>query len=143
MSSKRTSPMQLSNRWVRQHNGVPWTVERWDGPVKRDLFGLFDIVALYPAKYGTAITGIQTTTMSNMHAHKKKMLENPLLLAWLRAGGEAELHCWPDKGRTERLRFVAFVGHGNQKAYFGDPNDFELSLDTDAGDAASASSSSS
>lgn len=75
-------------RWVRfgKENGA---THRTPG-VRRDLFGLFDILAVM----GGCIVGVQCCAMSARAAHESKMLNEPRLSKWHAAGGYAQLWAW-------------------------------------------------
>lgn len=63
--------------------------ERRVGPVRKDLFGLFDVVYL-----NGRIVGVQVTDSGHRAAHQKSMRENPLLERWVACGGTYELWVW-------------------------------------------------
>jgi hypothetical protein len=86
---------------LRQLRAEGWTVdvcERWVpsgniGQVRKDLFGLVDLVAVR----GPVTMGVQTTSHSNAHARIKKMLDadhRPLLDALQTAGWVVVVHGW-------------------------------------------------
>jgi hypothetical protein len=93
------TPTQLSLGYLREDG---WTVdicERWVpngqgvGGVRRDLFGLVDLVALRDGE----TMGVQTTTDSNVSAHLRKMTDDDhaAALAALRdAGWAVVIHGW-------------------------------------------------
>jgi len=94
-----TTPTQLSLAHLRQGG---WTVdicERWvpngapGGGVRRDLFGLVDLVALR----GSETMGVQTTSASNVAAHLRKMTDAehaPAFVALAAAGWTLVIHGW-------------------------------------------------
>lgn len=61
--------------------------------VTRDLFNVLDIIAL-----DRGILGIQVTSGTNMSARQKKIHNEPMALAWLKAGARIELHGWAKRG---------------------------------------------
>ena len=67
-------------------------VERWvpGANVRHDLFGFIDIIAFR----GAQVIGIQATTMHNMAARYKKILDNPIATRWLAAGCEIRIVGW-------------------------------------------------
>jgi len=83
-------------------------VERWlpAGRVRRDLFGVIDIVGAGPA----GLVGVQCTTASNMAARVSKALAEPRLRAWLLAGARFEVWGWSLRGqRGERKTWQVTV----------------------------------
>ena len=80
-------PAQVVEKWVT-FASTPGKPRRAPG-VRRDLFGLWDIVALRAGR----IVGIQCCAMSGRASHYGKLMESPYLAAWM-AGGEGELWAW-------------------------------------------------
>lgn len=103
------SPTQLSMMHARALGGIPDVVERWTGPVKQDLFGAFDLIVMYPNE--CRIVAVQTTAgMNNKAARRRKMDDNPLIEAWLRSGGQVQLHGWRKMGaRGKRKLWVCSI----------------------------------
>ena len=67
--------------------------------IKRDLFGVIDIVAITP----TGILGIQATGGGHNAARRDKILAEPRALAWLQAGAALAVWNWEKQGaRTSR-----------------------------------------
>lgn len=96
----KTSPTQLSLRYMRKQNYKTGIVEHWNSfaHIRQDLFGWIDIVCVGNGK----IVGIQTTSRSNMEARRKKARGNAALKMWLDAGGLLYIHGWAKvKGRYE------------------------------------------
>lgn len=90
-----TSPTQRSLKMLR---AAGFTVEKVEQRlpipgrfVTRDLFNLWDLLAIHPVE---RIIGVQVTTMANKSAHVKKLAGNPVLNQWRAAGGRGQLHCW-------------------------------------------------
>lgn len=59
--------------------------------IARDLFGLVDAIVLDGAH---GILGVQVTSGANHAARRTKIVENPLAIEWLRAGGRLEVWSW-------------------------------------------------
>ena len=89
------SPTQRSLAYLRKQGYVCQIVEHWNAFAKRrvDLFGVIDIVCL-----GGSILGVQTTTGDNLSKRVQKMLDEPNVISWLRAGGMLVAHGWSKKG---------------------------------------------
>ena len=92
----KTSPTQRSLKLLRERGWLCEVVERWNphAKVRKDLFNVIDIVALS----SETIIGVQTTTVSNMAARRAKILAEPAVKRWLRAGGQISLHGWVKAG---------------------------------------------
>lgn len=89
------TPTQRSLRRLREQGMQAQVVEHWVPRVniRRDLFGVIDIVAM-----ADRVLGVQTTSASNMAARMRKSEESALLAMWLRAGCGFEVHGWGLKG---------------------------------------------
>jgi len=97
------SPTQRSLALIREDGGAPWIVERWTGPVKVDLYNLFDLLVVYPRKPHNGILAVQTTTASNASSRVEKIRDSPYTVMWLRSGGRIQVHGWAKRGaRGER-----------------------------------------
>lgn len=90
--------MQKSLAEMRKRGYVCEITEHFNFYTKRkkDLFGMFDFVALHPDIPG--MLGVQTTSRGNMNARIKKLQANPILALWCRAGLDAVVHGWSKKG---------------------------------------------
>ena len=64
------------------------------GGFRRDLFGLFDIIALTRG----SIVGIQSTSLKQAGPHRKTIMNEPRLKTWMACGGKAELWLWSQPG---------------------------------------------
>lgn len=94
----RTLAELRSRGWVAQ--SVEQTIPRTF--VKRDLFGIIDLIALTP----DGILGIQVTSGANHAARRTKALAEPRLRAWLDAGGRFAIWSWSKRGpRGKRKRW--------------------------------------
>ncbi len=78
--------------------------------IKRDLFGMFDLIAM---KEGDPIIGVQCTSVGNVNARLKKIRSNPKHVTWLHVGtgAEIEVHGWEyakayAKGEPREPRYV-------------------------------------
>ena len=96
------SPTQRSLKLLREQGWVVDIVERRVGPVTKDLFGIFDLVAVHPEE--GYVLAVQTTTSSHFASRRKKMEGSPHLDTWLRTGSVAELHGWVKRGATWHCR---------------------------------------
>lgn len=87
------SPTRRSLAWLRTR-GWPAQVVEQTIPrcfIKRDLFGLVDIVVLDGQP---GVLGVQATSGDNVAAHKTKAEEQAHFRAWLGAGNRFEIHGW-------------------------------------------------
>jgi len=69
-------------------------VEQYNGHSKRskDLFGIFDIVAVHTKKKGTLY--VQITSKANISSRQKKILGSSVTETILKAGNEIHLYGW-------------------------------------------------
>lgn len=102
---KRGCVVDVCEKWIPnpKHPG---------GGFRKDLFGIFDIIALLDG----SIVGIQSTGINGRSEHLKKMLAEPRLANWCRAGGKVELWAWQKKkNRWEpRIQSITWVKRGEE-----------------------------
>lgn len=100
------TPTQRSLAYLRKQGYVCDIVERYNSfsKTRKDLFGMFDIIAIHPEAKG--VLGVQTTSTGNMTARVKKCQANEHLPLWLLTGNEAVVHGWALRG-----------GKGKRKTY--------------------------
>ena len=91
-----TSPTSRSLAELRRLGYAADVVERWipSARIRKDLFGIFDIVAITPE----GLLGIQCTSGSNHASRATKMRESETLPKWLAAGARAEVWSWAKQG---------------------------------------------
>jgi hypothetical protein len=98
------TPTARSLAELRRLGYVADVVERWipRAKVRKDLFGIFDIVALgqdnWHHEKPWVIVGIQCTSATNHAARVTKLLGSDTLDLWLKAGGRAEVWSWSKRG---------------------------------------------
>jgi hypothetical protein len=108
---------QLSAEWLRdivhgEDGMVVDYTERRVGPpgktIPKDLFGLFDMVAVTADdELGIAeqyVIGVQSTSLSNLSKRVVKMLGLSELRLWLRTGNRAEAHGWGTHRSEEKTQ---------------------------------------
>lgn len=103
-----TSPTQRTLKKLRDDGYIVQVVERWNqyARVRVDLFGGIDLIAIRDGQ----ILGIQATSNDNAAARVTKLLAEPKMEAWLRAGGALEVWGWRKlKAGTKRLTWQASV----------------------------------
>jgi hypothetical protein len=99
----------LTNLSQRQLTDDGWTVdvvERWipHTSTRRDLFGMFDLLALR----GAETMAVQVTSRGNLSSRARKIADSPLLPAVREAGWTLHLHGWDQpKGPGTRYRLKA------------------------------------
>lgn len=121
MSKKR--PTQRTLEYCRKQGWLVDVVERFikvpnhpGGGIRRDLFGIIDIIAIREGK----ILGIQTTSGSNHSSHLKKLIcdlkevtptevedvyrRQDNLEQWLETGSQYEIWSWKKKGKNWEKR---------------------------------------
>lgn len=105
------SPTALTLRRLRADGALADVCERWVPKVmvRRDLFGLFDVIALDDF---SGVLGIQATTEAHAADRVRKMRASPVLARWLARGNRAEVWGWRKVGRvwTVRVRRLCFGG---------------------------------
>jgi hypothetical protein len=69
---------------------------------KRDFLGCIDILALISGEM--ALTGIQTTSASNVSSRKAKILAEPKALIWITAGHHLVIHGWAKRGARGKVK---------------------------------------
>lgn len=74
--------------------------------VTKDLFGMFDLVALKPS----VLAGVQVTSWDHHADRLKKVILSADIEAWLRSGSEAWIVSW--KGEAFKSERVALRGNG-------------------------------
>ena len=107
---KRINYTQRTLAKLKSMGAVYDVCEKWvmnprhpAGGFRRDLFGMFDIVALLAGeKPPTRIVGIQSTSLACAAAHRKTILESPFLGPWMAAGGRVELWLWSQPGGARK-----------------------------------------
>lgn len=96
------SPTARSLKLLRTEGYSAAVAETWipNPGIKRDLFGMFDVVAVHPAIQG--VLGVQTTSGAHHANRRAKLLGNPTLAIWLKAGNPAQVWSWAQfRGRWE------------------------------------------
>lgn len=98
------SPTQRSLKYLRDQGLKPWVVEVWNpwAKIRQDLYGIIDIICIGD---GTTLA-VQTTSLSNISARKKKILENPYYPDMVAAGWKVHIHGWALKGRKYEVKIV-------------------------------------
>jgi len=91
------TPTALSLRHLRAEGWLVDVCERWvpspNGQVRKDLFGIIDLIAVR----GPVTMGVQTTSHTNAHARLNKMLDaehSPMVDALMAAGWRVVVHGW-------------------------------------------------
>ncbi len=100
-----TSPTGRTLAYLRRAGYTPAVAERWipRANVRKDLFGIIDIVAI---KAGSPILGIQVTTAGNLSTRVAKARHCPALPTWLATGAAFELHGWRQVDGRWRVKIV-------------------------------------
>lgn len=123
---KRKKPFAANAKTLEQCRKLGWHAQTVEQTVpytfiKRDLFGVIDIVAvtagepLNPAR----ILGIQATSGGNHSKRVAKIIAEPRARAWIDAGGLLEVWTWEKQGprgqrkvwmlRRERIELARFA----------------------------------
>lgn len=100
--------MARTRDWLSTGGWRVDVVERQCGPIKRDLFGIFDLLAYMPGQI--AVLGIQVTSASNHAARSKKLSLSSELRDWLRSGHGAWVVSWKmDADSIPRVEQMGWV----------------------------------
>jgi hypothetical protein len=89
-----SSPTEKTLAALKAKGCMCGMVERWipRARIRKDLFGIIDIIALEP---GRGIVGVQSTGTDFSSHNTKLTVENVIAsIAWLEAGGHLELWSW-------------------------------------------------
>lgn len=86
-----TNPTSFALKLLKKEGYTAQVVEHWVpvAHVRRDLFGIIDIVAVKEGIFG--VLGIQVTSKSNISARINKAKTNKSLLVWYKAGNNFEV----------------------------------------------------
>lgn len=102
----KTSPTQRSLALLRKAGLIAAVTEHWNpyAHIRQDLFGFGDIIAIDPAN--RRIILVQTTTVANQAARRKKIEALPEARAWVQAGGQVIVHGWSKRIVNKRRVWV-------------------------------------
>lgn len=91
------SPTSRSLALLRSQGWLAEVVEHWNpfSKTRKDLFGVWDIVAIRPGQ----VAFIQTTTAGNMKARMKKIAAHPDSDYMRESGAMLAVHGWHKVGR--------------------------------------------
>lgn len=106
MKSKRSKPFAAANASRKFLESDGWTVDNCDRWIPhtfitKDLFGMFDLIAISPHRgiMGVQVTG--GTSNSNFNARVSKIKANPALGIWLASGGRVFVMSWEKQADTK------------------------------------------
>lgn len=116
----RASSTQLSLQYLRDLGYDADVCERWvpspHGQVRRDLFGILDLVAIK----GSETLGVQTTTRGELPKRMRKIFASDHLPILLGAGWRIVVHGW-HQPRGKGTRWVceeSFIDQGAPDGHF-------------------------
>jgi hypothetical protein len=102
------TPTSLSLRLLRRRGYLVDVCERWvphvQPPIRKDLFGAFDVVGLHLDVQG--VLGVQTTSAGCLSARVSKLRQLPSVAAWLRSGNGVQLHGWRKIAGRWRVKII-------------------------------------
>ena len=121
-----TSPTQLTLRELRSRDLPHQVVEYWNPYARKriDLWGVGDILVL-DGKPGSLI--IQATTQTHIGERKEKILTNPLVPLWMKAGNRLSIWAWRKiwginkaqrRARMWGLREIDLLRNGNEWVFW-------------------------
>lgn len=110
------TPTSRSLDWLRKQGYVAGVVEHWltfpetkNGKptgktirVRKDLFNVFDIVAVHPGIHGTLF--VQTTDDTSVSKRLLKVLAQPEITKIIKAGNGVQIHGWGLKGAAGKRK---------------------------------------
>jgi hypothetical protein len=110
LNPTRKKPFAATNASRKMLECHGWTVDRCDRTIPhcfitKDLFGIFDLIAMSPVR---GIMGIQVTggtSTSNFHARVAKIKAEPRAGIWLASGGRIQVHSWEKVADTKDRAF--------------------------------------
>jgi hypothetical protein len=96
-----SSPTQRSKKLMEGEGYTVAIVEHWNSfaKIRQDLFGFIDLLCVKDK-----VVGVQTTSVSNMAARRKKIKEHVNYLAVEGAGIAIELHGWHKVGNRWQVK---------------------------------------
>jgi hypothetical protein len=91
------TPTQRTLKHYRDEGFAVAVAEYWHAQarIRRDLFGFIDCVALHPTE---GIIALQCCAGASHSARRAKLLSEPNVEAWLRAGGRVQVVSWAKRG---------------------------------------------
>ena len=100
------SPTARSLQYLRDCGHVAAVVERWlpHANVRKDLFGIIDVVAVRPQEQG--VLGVQATSLPNVGTRLAKAQSLPELRIWLRSGNRFAVHGWYQRAARWCVKIV-------------------------------------
>lgn len=120
MKQPRKKPFAANLASIKALTACGWTVGKCEQRIPgcfitRDLFNMFDLIAMSPTR---GIAGVQATsgaTSSNFHVRVRKIKENPLHAIWLASGGRIIVHHWQGKGKIREVRVLEITTQGDSQ----------------------------
>lgn len=104
----RRKPFAANNESRKRLESEGWTVAITETTIphtfiKRDLYGLFDMIAMSGTRGVLFVQVTGGTSTSNFHARVAKVRQSPITGIVLSAGARIQVHSWETvKGQTER-----------------------------------------
>lgn len=96
------TPTERTLKALRKADVAVDVVERWipRANIRKDLFGVFDLVALEPG--GSGVVGVQVTTYKNVSSRVKKIRASEHIDRWFECGNRVEVWGWRKVKRNGR-----------------------------------------
>ena len=97
------SPTSRSLKEMRARGWTAQVVERWSAHARKrvDLFGGIDVLACHPLN---GILGVQACAGASHAARRAKLLDEPRLYAFVRAGGRVAVWSWTKRGAAGKRK---------------------------------------
>lgn len=102
---KRKKPVLSSSRSLKLLRDAGYIAEVVEKNIphtfiKKDFIGCIDIIAFHEGKQETIGVQVTTDTGGQMSKHFQKIMAEPRILKWLRAGNKMVIHAWAKKGKA-------------------------------------------
>ena len=119
-----TSPTQRTLARLRKLGATAAVVEHWNphARIRQDLFGGIDVVALM----GFFTLGVQACTVGDQSKRIAKILAEPRVRSWLRAGNTLEVWGWGKHGARGRRKLWTLTRHAIAMDITGEPYSYKL-----------------
>jgi hypothetical protein len=103
---KRAKPFAANNESRKALEAAGWTVATVEQTIphcfiKRDCFGIADLLAVSPSKGIMLVQVTGGTSTSNFHARVNKIKADPRHAIWLASGGRLQVHSWEKKANQK------------------------------------------
>lgn len=96
----RTAPKKRTIAWLEERGYLAGDVERREGPITRDLFGIIDVHGVHPERREFIYIQLTGNSGGNVATRVRALRTSPATGKLLRAGARVEVWGW-NHGRAE------------------------------------------